>query len=126
MSNEELVKELGIESLSEQEQQRALDELSLQVGQALMGGMGEDQVAEYEAIINGNQDVITSWLETNDPRYKESIAYVQLAEGFDDDPDKVPADKMYASVAWLKKNNPDLDEKVAAIKAKLKAEFASS
>jgi len=125
MTNEELIKELGIEALDEQTQQRALDELSLQVGEALMGDLSQEQVAEYEAIINGEQSVITAWLEANEPRYKETVAYVQLAEGFDDDADKVPADKMYASMAWLKKNNPDLDEKVAQIKAKLKAELAS-
>ena len=125
MTNDELIKELGIESLSEQEQQRALDRLSLEVGQALMGDLSEDQIAEYEAIINGDQSVITAWLEENEPQYKETVAYIQLAEGFEDDTDKVPADKMYASMAWLKKNNPDLDEKVAQIKAKLKAELAS-
>lgn len=126
MNAEELIKELGIESLDEAQQQRALDELSLQVGQALMANMSEAQIAEYEAIIDGHQETITNWLNANDPQYKGSIAYQQLAEGFEEDEDKVPADKMYASMAWLKKNNPNLDQAVADIKAKLKAEYAAA
>lgn len=124
MNNDELITELGIEAYSPEEQQRVLDELNMLVGEAMLGHLGEEQINEYEAIINGNQEVITAWLNENDPNYADSIAYQQLAEGIEDDPDGVPADKVYASMAWVEKNNPNLNETVAMIKATLKANLA--
>jgi hypothetical protein len=122
MNTDELIVELGIEDLSTQEQQRVLDELNMRVGEAMLAGLSEDQINEYEAIINGHQDVITSWLETNDPGYADTIAYQQLAEGSDqDDPQTVHADKAYASMAWVERNNPNLGQTVARIKDELKA-----
>lgn len=121
MNSDELIVELGIEKFSPEQQQRVLDELNMLVGEAMLGHLSDQQVSEYEAIINGNQEVITNWLNENDPNYQETVAYQQLAEGYEDDPDKVPADKVYASIAWLEKNNPNLSETVETIKATLKA-----
>jgi succinate dehydrogenase flavin-adding protein (antitoxin of CptAB toxin-antitoxin module) len=121
MNSDDLIIELGIEHLTPEEQQRVLDELNMLVGEAMLGHLSEEQVSEYEAIINGEQEVITRWLTENDPNYADSVAYQQLAEGYDDDPDKVPADKVYASMAWIEKNNPNLGETVSMIKATLKA-----
>lgn len=122
MNTDELIVELGIENLTTQEQQRVLDELNMRVGEAMLAGLSEDQINEYEAIINGHQDVINSWLETNDPGYADTIAYQQLAEGIDQaDPQTVHADKAYASMAWVEKNNPHLGQTVVRIKDELKA-----
>lgn len=121
--NEELIQELGLEALTPEQQQRIIDELNMRVGEAIIGDLTEEQVAEYEAIIDGDQEVITNWLQANDPGYADTIAYQQLGEGFDEDPDKVPADKVYASMAWIEKNNPNLGQMVAGIKAELKENY---
>jgi len=126
MNNDDLITELGIENYSADDQQRVLDELNMLVGEAMLGHLSDEQVQEYEAIINGNQEVITTWLTANDPGYEDTIAYQQLAEGYEADPDKVPADKVYASMAWIEKNNPNLNETVSAIKATLKANLDRS
>lgn len=126
MNSDELIAELGIENKSPEEQQRILDELNMLVGEAMLGHLSEEQVTEYEAIINGDQEVITNWLTANDPHYQDTIAYQQLAEGYEDDPDKVPADKVYASMAWIEKNNPNLNETVSMIKATLKANLTQN
>lgn len=124
MNTDELIVELGIQDYSPEEQQRVLDELNMLVGEAMLSHLAEEQVSEYEAIINGDQAVIDAWLAENDPQYAESMTYQQLAEGVEDDPDHVPADKVYASMAWIEKNNPNLNETVAMIKATLKANIA--
>jgi hypothetical protein len=126
MMNDQLITELGIENLTAEEQQHTIDELNMRVGEAIISGLSEQQVSEYEAIINGNKEVITSWLQTNDPAYADTIAYQQLAEGFEDDPEKVPADKVYASMAWIEKNNPSFGETVARIKQELKDSLKQS
>jgi len=117
---DDIISELGIEALEPAKQQRIIDELNMRVGEAVLGHLSEEQVREYEAIINGDQEVITSWLQANDPGYADTIAYQQLAEGYETDPDKVPADKVYASMAWIEKNNPNLGKVVAEIKEDIK------
>ena len=124
MNTEDLIVELGIERLTPAQQQSVIDELNMRVGEAVLGGLSAEQVKEYEAIINGHQEVISAWLKANDPGYADTVAYQQLAQGFEDDPDKVPADKVYASMAWIEKNNPNLSQTIAGIKADLKASLA--
>jgi hypothetical protein len=121
---EDLIIELGIEGFEPEKQERIIDELNMRVGEAIINGLSEAQVGEYEAIINGDQAVIDAWLANNDPGYADTIAYQQLAEGVENDPDKVPADKVYTSMAWIEKNSPNLSETVATIKADLKANLA--
>ena len=118
---QDLITELGLEALSPEQQERVVEELNMRVGEAMIGNLSEEQVREYEAIINGDQAVITSWLENNDPEYKDTVAYQQLAVGYETDPDKVPADKVYVSMAWIEKNNPNLAETVSGIKSDIKA-----
>jgi len=124
MNTEDLIVELGIERLTSAQQQSVIDELNMRVGEAVLGGLSAEQVKEYEAIINGHQEVISAWLKANDPGYADTVAYQQLAQGFEDDPDKVPADKVYTSMAWIEKNNPNLSQTIAGIKADLKASLA--
>lgn len=121
MNNDDLIVELGIQDYSPEEQQRILDELNMLVGEAMLGHLTEEQATQYEAIINDDQEVIAKWLHDNDPSYKDSLVYQQIAEGTEGNPDNISADKVYASMAWIEKNNPNLSEVVAEIKATLKA-----
>ena len=123
--NEDLITELGLEHLTPAQQESVIEELNMRVGQALVADLSEAQISEYEQIINGEQDVITNWLTANDPGYADTIAYQQLDQDDDEDPEKVPADKVYASMAWVEKNNPNFAEVVATIKADLKAKIAT-
>ena len=125
MDSDDLIVELGIQDYSPDEQQRVLDELNMLVGEAMLGHLSEEQVTEYESIINDDQEVISRWLNENDPSYKDSLVYQQIAEGTEGDPENISADKVYASMAWIEKNNPNLNETVATIKAELKESIAA-
>jgi hypothetical protein len=120
MNTNELIAELGIETLTPEQQQRVLDELNMRVGEAMLEGLSSEQIGEYEAIINGDEAIISAWLDAHDPEYADTIAYQQLSEGDGDDAEKVPANKVYASMAWVEKNHPNLNETVASIKATMK------
>jgi hypothetical protein len=120
MNTDEFITELGLENLNPDQQQRVIDDLNMRVGEAVTADLSDEQVIEYEAIINGNQAIITAWLRENAPHYATTVAYQQLAEGYEDDPEKIPADKIYASMAWIEKNNPNLSETVASIKDSIK------
>lgn len=52
-----------------------LEELELRVGMRLSEGMSEDQLGEFEKLVNdNNEDGAVNWLETNRPDYKQVVA----------------------------------------------------
>ena len=124
MDLQDVIVELGLEHLTSEQQENVLEELNRRVGEKLFSQLSEEQAREYEAILNGDQAVIDAWLQANAPNYKESEAYKEFSIGFEEDPDKVPADKVFASMAWVQINSPNIDATVDEIKAQLKAEFA--
>ena len=117
----ELIQELGIENFTPEEQANVIDEMNTQIGEALAEDLSTEQLEEYQQIIDGNDEVITAWLAANVPDYKETEAFKEIEKGVADDPDHVPADKIFAYLAWVDVNNPDLEEKVTKIKAHIKA-----
>lgn len=121
MTDEDIIAELGVQDLDADTQHRIVNDYSMQVGAAVLEGLTDEEIEEYEQIIDGNQEVIDHWLDANVPDFKDAIAYQELAAGFDEDPEKVAADKVFASMAWIEKKNPNLSEKVAAVKDKIKA-----
>lgn len=121
----ELIQELGIEQLTPEQQHNIIDELNMQVGEAMAEKLTADQLEEFQQIIDGNSDVITAWLEANDPDYRETEAYKQIAQDTEQGDDPISADKIYAYLAWVEVNNPALDETVAKIKTHIKANIDS-
>jgi hypothetical protein len=117
----QLIEVLGIQAFSPEEQQNIVDQYQLLIGEALTEGLSEEQLSEYQQIIDGNQEVITNWLAENEPEYKNTIAYEELNAGYDQDPEKTGADKVYASMAWVQHNAHDIDQTVARIQEQIKA-----
>lgn len=123
--DDQIISELGIENLTPEQQQDVLNEFRMLVGEALAKDLSDEQMTEYFAIIDGNEEVIAAWLAENVPDYKEMIAYQELAKGYDTDPDHVSPEKVFASFAWVQKNNPNLAQTVEEIKSALKANLAA-
>lgn len=119
------IKELEIENLSEEQQQNVLDEYKMQIGEALAKNLSEEQLAEFESIINGDQAVIDSWLAGNRPDYLNDSRYQEIAEATSaDNPENVTPDKVYATTAWLEVTNPDFSSVVESVKKNIKANIS--
>jgi len=116
----QLIEQLGIQDLTPEEQENVLDEYKIQLGGRLTEDLSDDQLAEFEDIIDGNQEVIDRWLAANKPDYRDSEAYQELAKGYDEDPEKVPADKVYAATLWIATYSPDFEEKMSAVVDQMK------
>lgn len=112
---QDMISRLGIGELSETEQADILDEANRRIGENLSSGLNEQQINEYQAIIDGNQAVIDAWLEQNVPDYKESPIYQEIDAGFATDPDQVPADKAFAAMAWVQQHTPDALETIEKV-----------
>lgn len=123
---EEIVAQLGIESWPEDKQNEAAEVAVYRIGRAVTENLDEQQLNEYEAIINDNHDVIDAWLDANVPDYKDSPVYQEIEAGYDEDPEKNNPAKLFASIAWVQKNVPNVDMIIASTLVAYKQELATT
>jgi hypothetical protein len=122
---DQLIEQLGIGNLPKERQTEILEELNYKIGQAITADYSEQQINEYEAIINDDHNVIDAWLAEHVPDYKESPVYQELASGYDDDPEHINPAKVFASMAWTQVNSPNAQEVVAKVLEDFKNELAT-
>lgn len=106
---EKILEALDATNLSEDAQQRLLDQVGLHVGREIETTLSEQQRNEYRAILDADQGVITTWLEQNMPAYKESELYKELADGYESDPERVQPEKVIATIGWTTANVPEIE-----------------
>lgn len=121
---DEIIKELGIENLSENKQSEILDELDERVGAKISEGLTEQQENEYQAIIDNDERVIDAWLEQNLSDYKESDVYKALVEDPELERDSITPEKIIASIAWVEKNIPNVQDIVKSVAEEYKVELS--
>lgn len=119
--NDYIIQKLGIQQLDTATQESHIVEVRTLVGEKISASLTEQQLNEYEAIINADDDVIQAWLEQNTPEYKNSAAYKELEAGYHDDPERNDPDKLYANLAWVEKNVPNRQQIVDSVLAEYKA-----
>jgi hypothetical protein len=77
--DDNLLKELGLGTLPPEEKNKMLahiyETLEMRVGMKLAEQMTNDQLDEFEAFIDANDEAgALKWLETNFPNYKQVVA----------------------------------------------------
>lgn len=112
---EQLIEQLGIGNLPKERQDAILEELNYKIGEAISAEYTEQQMNEYQAIINDEHAVIDAWLDKYVPDYKESPVYQEIASGYDSDPEHINPAKVFASMAWTQVNSPNAPEIVAKV-----------
>ncbi|NCQ54170.1 hypothetical protein COV88_01665 [Candidatus Saccharibacteria bacterium CG11_big_fil_rev_8_21_14_0_20_41_19] len=128
--DDKFLEEIGLNSLPEEQKkpflQHIYDELELRVGTKLSDGMTDEQLEEFESIIDRNDDVIVAWLEKNVPDYYNDVVFMQLqtSSGLDVNDPNLRAD--YAATKWLEVNRSDYRQVVAAVLQELKVEVIAN
>ncbi|MDB5162540.1 MAG: hypothetical protein JWO54_62 [Candidatus Saccharibacteria bacterium] len=122
---EQLIEQLGVGNLPKERQAEILAQLNYKIGEALTAEYSEQQINEYEAIINDDHDVIDAWLSQNVPDYKDSPVYQELASGYDSDPEHINPAKVFASLAWTQVNSPNAQDTVAKVIDQYRQELAT-
>lgn len=77
--NDDFLQSLGLGGMPDDQKQAFLqhlyEELELRVGTRLSEGMSDEQLADFEKLIDANDEAgALKWLETNRPNYKEVVA----------------------------------------------------
>ena len=128
--DDKFLADIGLNELPEEQKkaflQHIYDELELRVGTELSDGMSDEQLEEFESIIDRKDDVITEWLSKNVPDYynDESFSRIKEATGLDVNDAGLRAE--YAATKWLEVNRPDYRDVVAGVLDELKKEIIGS
>lgn len=128
--DDKFLEEIGLNSLPEEQKkpflQHIYDELELRVGTKLSDGMSDEQLEEFESIIDRKDDIIVEWLGKYVPDYHNDVVFMQLQTSTDldvNDPD-LRAD--YAATKWLEVNRSDYRQVVAQVLEELKKEVIAN
>jgi hypothetical protein len=128
--DDKFLEDVGLNELPEEQKkpflQHIYDELELRVGTKLSEGMTDEQLEEFESIIDHKDDVVKAWLERFAPDYHNDEAFLRIQQATGLDPNDAGLRAEYAATKWLEVNRPDYRNVVAQVLAELKAEIVGS
>ncbi|MDR2336724.1 MAG: DUF5663 domain-containing protein [Candidatus Nomurabacteria bacterium] len=125
----DFLEEVGLSGLPDVQKKEFLahtqEELEIRVGVKMSEGLTDEQVREFERVIDGDETTVKAMLaESGD--YKNHDFYKLLIEkgGFASDTPEL--EKEFASIYWLAKNRPDYQQIVAKVAGELKNEIMTN
>jgi hypothetical protein len=125
--DDKFLEDVGLAGLPEDQKkpflQHTYDQLEYKVGIRLSEGMSDEQLQEFESIIDRKQDVITQWIAMYAPDYQNEEVFQRLAQATNlpaTDPGLVAE---YAATKWLEVNRPDYRDVVARTLEEIKKEI---
>lgn len=128
--DDKFLQDVGLGDLPDNQKQAFLQhvygELERRVGTQLTEGMSDDQLDEFEDIIDRNSAAVEAWLQANAPQYTEDPVFQKLQQTTN-----LPAGderllSEFAATKWLEVNRPDYRDVVAMVLQELKAEIGNN
>lgn len=128
--DETFLQELGLENLPAEQRAAFLEQvyasLTERVGERLSSGMSDEQLVEFEAIIDRQEPELTTWLQTHVPEYAQDPQFMRLVEASNLPPDDSNLKAEFAATKWLELNRPDYRDVVTQTMAELRQEIMNS
>lgn len=128
--DDKFLQDIGLGDLPEPEKkaflQHIYEELELRVGTKLSEGLNEQQMGEFEAFVDRDEDKVRAWFDKNLPDYAAQPDFQQLKASAPADVPEVAVMSEYASLKWLELNRPDYRQIVSAELEKLKQEIIAN
>lgn len=128
--DDKFLEDIGLNELPEEQKkpflQHIYDELELRVGTKLSDGMTDEQLEEFEAIIDRKEEVIVDWLEKNAPDYHNDTVFIKLQSATGLDVNDSDLKSEYAATKWLEINRSDYRDVVASVLEDLKNEVIAN
>ena len=122
--------EVGLSSLPEDKREEFLkqtqDELELRVGTEMSEGLSDEQIAEFEGIMNNDQQVIRKIVGELGMDFRSDPIYQKLLERYNVTEGTWEIIGEYLSIKWIQKNRPDYHDIVARAITDLKSEIKSN
>lgn len=128
--NDEFLNDLGLNDLPEEQKkpflQHIYNELELRVGTRLAEGLSDEQLTEFESIIERDEVKVGQWLDSHVPNYASAPDLQKLADANGLQVTDKTLLSEYAATKWLEFNRPDYREVVAAVMGELKQEITAN
>ena len=128
--DDKFLQDIGLGDLPEDQRkaflQHIYDELELRVGTQLSEGMSDEQLEQFESIIDKNQGVIEGWIAQYAPDYYNDPAFQRLQQATGLDANDPNLRDEFVATKWLEVNRPDYREVVASVLEALKQEIKAN
>jgi len=128
--DDQFLEDIGLNALPEEQRkpflQHVYDQLEYRVGISLSEGMSDEQLLEFEKIIDRDQEVISAWIAQYAPNFQSEEVFMKLqqASGLSSGSPELQAE--YAATKWLEVNRPDYRDVVARTLDGLKQEIVQN
>lgn len=128
--DDQFLADVGLSNLPEDQKQAFLqhiyEELELRVGTKLSDGLSDQQLEEFEKIIDRDHAVIDSWLAAHVQDYTNDQVFQRMQQALKMDPSDPNLKAEYVATKWLEVNRPDYRDVVKQVLDELKAEISSN
>ena len=128
--DDKFLQDVGLADLPEDQKQAFLQhiysELELRVGTKLSEGMNEEQLAQFEAFVDQDEQKVTAWFERYLPNYRELPDFQSLKTSAPAEVSETALLSEYGSLKWLELNRPDYKQVVAGELDTLKNEITQN
>lgn len=128
--DDQFLADVGLAGLPDEQKkpflQHTYDQLEYKVGIRLSEGMTDDQLEEFESIIDRKEEVIATWLSSHAPNYQNEEVFRRLMQASNLSENDPGLRAEYAATKWLEVNRPDYRDVVAATLEEIKREIQGS
>ena len=126
--DESFLDSVGLSGLPEEQKQSFLqyaqDQLEVRIGEKMSEGLSEDQLDEFERIIDNDEATVQQWLD-NIGDYKSDETYQKLLDGSEDDENDPQFLADYVTAKWLDQNCPQYQDIIMDSVESLRNEISS-
>jgi hypothetical protein len=127
--DDDFLRDLGLGDLEPSAKKDLLkvlyEELELRVGERLCYGLTDQQLEEFEAVIDREPETLGSWLQNHDPNFSESEDFKRLEDALPSNVKPLDLIAEYAAIKWLEVNRPDYKAVVQEVLDELKDELSA-
>lgn len=128
--DDKFLADIGLSDMADDQKQAFLqhiyEELELRVGTKLSDGLDDQQLEEFEKIIDKDQAVIDSWLGAHVQDYQNDEIFKRMQQALRLDPSDPNLKSEYVATKWLEVNRPDYRDVVKQVLDELKAEIMAN
>lgn len=128
--DDKFLDEVGLAGMPNEQKQAFLqhiyEELELRVGTKLSEGLSDQQLEEFEKIIDRDQLVVDGWLSSHVENYTNDSVFQRMQQALKLDATDPVLKAEYTATKWLEVNRPDYRNVVKTVLDQLKSEIASN
>lgn len=128
--DDKFLADIGLNDLPEEQKkaflQHIYEELELRVGTRLSDGLSDQQLEEFEKIIDRDQATIDGWLAAHVQDYTNDEIFRRMQQALNRDPSDPVLRAEYVATKWLEVNRPDYRDVVKLVLDELKTEIMAN